>query len=150
MGVNIDARLKFSTHINNICIKSGRNLNALKRVAKSLPINVKLLLYKTYICRVISTSVLWSGTFAVKPIQKNWRDFNLGLPGLSMVTTKVTMAPSEKGLICRPSSWHGYVYFALRSLNASTTCPLHTCVIYLTSGKIDSQHQVSKKCSPKT
>ena len=48
LGVSLDGQLKFSIHISNICIKAGRNLNALKRVAKSLPVNIKLLLYKTY------------------------------------------------------------------------------------------------------
>ncbi len=49
LGVSLDAHLKFTTHIANICIKAGRNLNALKRVSRSLPTRVRLLLYKTYI-----------------------------------------------------------------------------------------------------
>ncbi len=60
LGVGIDSQLKFSNHITNICIKAGRNLNALKRVAKSLPINVKLLLYKTYImCHFNFCPLVW-------------------------------------------------------------------------------------------
>ncbi len=49
LGVSIDSDLKFNNHVSNICQKAGRNLNALKRVAKTLPTNVKLMLYKTYI-----------------------------------------------------------------------------------------------------
>ena len=60
LGVTIDGKLKFSSHISNICSKAGRNLNALKRVAKSLPVNVKLLLYKTYIlCHFNFCPLVW-------------------------------------------------------------------------------------------
>ncbi len=48
LGVSLDSQLNFSQHVNNICIKAGRNLNVLKRVAHSLPTKVKLLLYNTY------------------------------------------------------------------------------------------------------
>ncbi len=60
LGVTIDNKLKFSMHISNICLKAGCNLNALKRVAKSLPVNVKLLLYKTYIlCHFNFCPLVW-------------------------------------------------------------------------------------------
>ncbi len=60
LGVTIDSSLKFSEHISNISIKAGRNLNALKRVAKSLPVNIKLLLYKTYIlCHFNFCPLVW-------------------------------------------------------------------------------------------
>ena len=60
LGVTLDGQLKFSTHISDICIKAGRNLSALKRVAKSLPVNVKLLLYKTYIlCHFNFCPLVW-------------------------------------------------------------------------------------------
>ena len=58
--MSLDGRLKFSNHVSNIRIKGGRNLNALKRVAKSLPVNVKLLLYKTYIlCHFNFCPLVW-------------------------------------------------------------------------------------------
>ncbi len=60
LGLTIDSKLKFSNHINNICITASRNLNALKRVAKSLPVNIKLLLYKTYIlCHFNFCPLVW-------------------------------------------------------------------------------------------
>ena len=76
LGVNIDKDLTFSAHIANICIKAGRNLNALKRVAKSLPVNVKLLLYKTYImCHFNFCPLVWhfcskSDTDKLESLQK--------------------------------------------------------------------------------
>ncbi len=60
LGVNIDSNLKFNLHISNICQKAGRNLNALKRVAKTLPTNVKFMLYKTYIsCHFNFCPLVW-------------------------------------------------------------------------------------------
>ena len=60
LGVNIDAQLSFNNHITSICIKAGSNLNALKRVAKHLPTNVKLMLYKTYItCHFNFCPLVW-------------------------------------------------------------------------------------------
>ncbi len=76
LGVTIDNQLKFSKHISNICIKAGCNLNALKRVAKSLPVNVKLLLYKTYIlCHFNFCPLVWhfcgqSDTDKLESLQK--------------------------------------------------------------------------------
>ena len=49
LGVNVDRNLDFSYHIDQMCIKASRQLNALKRLRKSLPIDVRLLIYKTFI-----------------------------------------------------------------------------------------------------
>ncbi len=60
LGVTLDSKLKFSDHISNICIKAGRNLNAIKRVGKFLPTKVKLLLYKTYMsCHFNFCPLVW-------------------------------------------------------------------------------------------
>ena len=60
LGVNIDTQLSFNTHVTNICTRAGRNLNVLKRVAKSLPVKVKLQLYKTYIsCHFNFCPLVW-------------------------------------------------------------------------------------------
>ncbi len=60
LGVSIDSNLKFNLHISNICQKAFRNLNALRRVAKTLPTNVKLMLYKTYIsCHFNFCQLVW-------------------------------------------------------------------------------------------
>ncbi len=60
LGVSVDAHLSFSTHIANICIKAGKNLNAVKRLAKSLPTSVRLQLYKTYIsCHFNFCPLVW-------------------------------------------------------------------------------------------
>ena len=60
LGVALDSQLSFTNHINGICTKAGRNLNVLKRVAKSLPTKVKLQLYSTYItCHFNFCPLVW-------------------------------------------------------------------------------------------
>ncbi len=60
LGVTLDGNLKFSQHIADICIKAGRNLNAVKRLARSLPTKVRLQLYKTYIsCHFNFCPLVW-------------------------------------------------------------------------------------------
>ncbi len=60
LGVSLDAQLKFKNHISTLCTKAGRNLNALKRVARSLPTRVRLQLYKTYIsCHFNFCPLVW-------------------------------------------------------------------------------------------
>ncbi len=60
LGVTIDGQLAFSKHIDNICIKAGRNLNAVKRLSRSLPTKVRLQLYQTYIsCHFNFCPLVW-------------------------------------------------------------------------------------------
>ena len=60
LGVNLDAMLSFKNHVCNISIRAGTNLNVLKRVAKTMPLKVKLLLYKTYIyCHFNFCPLVW-------------------------------------------------------------------------------------------
>ncbi len=60
LGVSVDNQLNFNTHITNVCVSAGRNLNVLKRVAKDLPTNVKLQLYNTYIsCHFNFCPLVW-------------------------------------------------------------------------------------------
>ena len=60
LGVFLDSKLKFDRHITNLCIKAGRHINIVKRVAKSLPVRVKLLLYKTYVsCHFNFCPLVW-------------------------------------------------------------------------------------------
>ncbi len=60
LGITLDNELKFDTHVTNICITAGRNLNAIKRVGKYLPVKVKLLLYQTYMsCHFNFCPLVW-------------------------------------------------------------------------------------------
>ncbi len=60
LGVTLDSKLNYDLHISNLCIKAGRQLNVIKRVAKFLPIKVKLLLYKCYVaCHFNFCPLVW-------------------------------------------------------------------------------------------
>jgi hypothetical protein len=49
LGVTIDFKLKFNTHIANTCKKASRQLNVLKRVGKYLNKLGKLTIYHSFI-----------------------------------------------------------------------------------------------------
>ena len=49
LGVSIDNILSFDSHISNICLKAGRQLNVLRRLAHALDIPSKLAIYKSFI-----------------------------------------------------------------------------------------------------
>jgi hypothetical protein len=49
LGVPIDCQLKFNTHISEICRKTSRQLNVLKRIGKHLSKLGRLTIYHSYI-----------------------------------------------------------------------------------------------------
>ena len=49
LGIDIDYKLNFESHISNICIKAGRQLNILKRIGKNLTKLNKLTIFHTFI-----------------------------------------------------------------------------------------------------
>ena len=48
-GIDIDDRLTFDGHVSNMCIKAGRQLNALQRLKGSLDKNSRMAIYKSFI-----------------------------------------------------------------------------------------------------
>ena len=49
LGIDIDDRLTFDGHVSNMCIKAGRQLNALQRLKGSLDENSRMAIYKSFI-----------------------------------------------------------------------------------------------------
>ncbi len=49
LGVNIDAKLKFSAHVESLCVKASRSVSAFSRVARYLQQPQKRLLYNSFI-----------------------------------------------------------------------------------------------------
>ena len=49
LGVTIDKKLKFQTHLRNICKKTGANVTALMRLAKIMPFQKKRILMNAFI-----------------------------------------------------------------------------------------------------
>ena len=49
LGVSLEAGLKFDCHVTNICLKSSRQINVLKRLSRFLTPENRMLLYKSFI-----------------------------------------------------------------------------------------------------
>ena len=49
LGIDIDDRLTFDGHVSNMCIKAGRQLNALQRLKGSLDQDSHMAIYKSFI-----------------------------------------------------------------------------------------------------
>ena len=49
LGIDIDDRLTFDSHISNMCIKAGRQLNVLQRLRGSLDQDSRMAIYKSFI-----------------------------------------------------------------------------------------------------
>ena len=49
LGIDIDARLTFDGHVSNMCIKAGKQLNALQRLKGSLDQDSRMAIYKSFI-----------------------------------------------------------------------------------------------------
>ena len=49
LGVYLDNKLNFGTHVSEIIRKSSRQLNCLKRIAYSFTLDIKLMLYKAFV-----------------------------------------------------------------------------------------------------
>jgi hypothetical protein len=69
-GVDIDHRLKFNEHVNNVCTKASKRVGVLMRMKNMIPIRAKLQLYKAAILPYL-TVVSLSGIFAVLVIKGN-------------------------------------------------------------------------------
>ena len=48
MGIKIDKKQNFDSHIASTCLKDNQKLGVLGRLAKLLSFNVKLLLFETF------------------------------------------------------------------------------------------------------
>ena len=49
LGIDIDAMLTFDGHVSNICIKAGKQLNALQRLKGSLDQDSRMTIYKSFL-----------------------------------------------------------------------------------------------------
>ena len=71
LGIHIDRKLSFSQHISEICKKAGKQINVLARLCRFLSTEVKLLIYKSYLSCVTSTTVRPCGTTVGKQTLTN-------------------------------------------------------------------------------
>ena len=88
LGVNIDSRLKFDIHISEICRKAGYKLNVLGRLSKTLDIDAKILLFRSFIlsffnyCPTVWHHCDYNSMKSMEKIQKRalryiFNDFNV-------------------------------------------------------------------------
>ena len=60
LGVTIDSRLKFNTHISNICSKASKQINVLRRMTNVLDVKSKLAIYQSFIkCHFQYCNLVW-------------------------------------------------------------------------------------------
>ena len=59
LGVNIDSKLSFNDHVTSLCVKAGRKLTALTRIARSLTTEKRRILINAFVesqfnyCRLV-------------------------------------------------------------------------------------------------
>ena len=76
LGLNIDCRLNFTYHVNELCSKAGRKLKVLARLSKTVDTESKLMLFHSFILSQFEySSMLWhfcksDDTKMVEKIQK--------------------------------------------------------------------------------
>ena len=73
LGVTFDSKLTFTKHINNLCIKAGRHINALSRLSNVLSKDSKQQLFQTFILSNFNfCPVVWHfcGMAELKQIEK--------------------------------------------------------------------------------
>ena len=62
LGVNLDKKLNYDTHIQHICKKAGNHLNALKRLLPYISVNHRMAIFRCFIlCHFQLCSIFVSG-----------------------------------------------------------------------------------------
>ena len=61
LGLNINDKLDWSAHINNLCKKIGRNVGILRRLRHQLPLQILKMLYYSLIHSHLSYMILMWG-----------------------------------------------------------------------------------------
>ena len=79
LGVDIDNRLSFHGHINNLCRKAASQINALKRLSSLIGMTEKTMLMKSFILSNFNYCPHLSGTSVVKETLIKWKKSKKGL-----------------------------------------------------------------------
>ena len=60
LGVNLDSKLNFEVHIQQICFKAGNHLNVLKRLSPFINCKDRMAIFRSFIlCHFEFCSVVW-------------------------------------------------------------------------------------------
>ena len=71
-GVDVDNRLSFQGHINNLCRKAASQINALERLSSFMGMTEKTILMKSFPTLTIAHL---SGTSVVKETRIKWKGY---------------------------------------------------------------------------
>ena len=86
LGITIDDKLSFNTHVSNLCKKAARQLNVLCRLSNLLDEKTKLIIYKAYIfsnfnyCPLVWHFCSKTSTNKMEKIQQRALKFVFGVP----------------------------------------------------------------------
>ena len=83
LGVSIDDRLKFDLHINNLCKKAARQINALRRISHFLDVDTRILIFKSFILSNFNYCPLVWYHCGCQNIKKKWKIFSIEPSNLS-------------------------------------------------------------------
>ena len=73
IGVNLDSKLHFEIHIQQICLKAGNHLNVLKRLSPFINCKDKMAIFRSFIlCHFEFCSVVWHfcGKTSIRRMEK--------------------------------------------------------------------------------
>ena len=60
LGVHFDSKINFSYHINELCIKAGRQLNALSRLSRKIDFKTRSIVFRSFICSNLDyCAIVW-------------------------------------------------------------------------------------------
>jgi len=85
LGVTIDSKLKFSTHVANICCKAHRRANLILRCFMSRDISSLITAFNVYVRPILEyCSVVWNPYLIkdIKAVEKVQKRFTKKLPGM--------------------------------------------------------------------
>ena len=127
LGIDIDNMLTFDGHVSNMCIKAGKQLNALQRLKGSLHQDSRMAIYKSFImsnfnhCPVIWIFTSKTSLSKLENIQKRALRFVL-------MTIRRAILICYRMLTYQESKLWSYDISQLKSLNVLTKLVLLTSV----------------------
>ena len=101
LGIEIDSKLNFDTHVHEICQKAARQINALKRLSKFLNLDSRMAIFRSFITSNFGYCSL-AGLHAVPKILRSSKNFSYERYVLSTMIILVPMTNYKKEPDARP------------------------------------------------
>jgi hypothetical protein len=131
LGIHIDKRLTFNTHISDICKKASRQVNAVMRLSKVLDSDVKETIYASFVRSTFSyCPVVWmfGGQTNIKKLEKLqcralrfvYNEFDASCDDLLLMSKNMSISTYLKYALCTE------VYKCMKGLAPDYLCSLFT------------------------